>query len=130
MREPDIELDGWCLENGEDRHSNAPKTFWIPDRQRRESLEVGDLAKLIFRISVDDAEEPVAVESMWVLVRERTTDGYLGLLDNAPFSIAENDEFWIGTELPFAPHHVIDISEKDVNTTELAKREPLWRWLA
>jgi len=112
MREPELERDGWCLENGERYHANAPTTFWIPDLQQRESLEQGDLAKLIFQISVDDAAEPVAVERMWVLVRERTPNGYLGVLDNEPSSIAENDEFWLGTEIPFAPHHIIDISKK------------------
>ena len=128
MREPEIESDGWCLENGEHYHANAPTTFWIPDLQQRESLEPGDLAKLIFQIRVDDAAEPVAVERMWVLVRERINGGYLGVLDNEPSAIAENDEFWLGTEMPFAPHHIIDISEKDPKTIELAKGEPRVRW--
>ncbi len=129
MREPELDSDGWCLENGEQYHANAPTTFWIPDLQQRESLEPGDLAKLIFQISVDDVAEPVAVERMWVLVRERTPSGYLGVLDNEPSSIAENDEFWLGTEIPFAPHHIIDISEKDLKSIELAKAEPRMRWL-
>jgi hypothetical protein len=29
MRNPDIELDGWCLDDGEDLHRQAPKTVWI-----------------------------------------------------------------------------------------------------
>jgi hypothetical protein len=78
MREPDIEVDGWCLDDGEAYHAEAPDTFWIPGRESRESLEPGDLAKLIFRFNVDDAEETVAVERMWVLVRERVPGGYLG----------------------------------------------------
>jgi hypothetical protein len=32
MREPHIDIDGWCLEDGEERHHAAPDTFWIPDR--------------------------------------------------------------------------------------------------
>ena len=129
MREPDFDLDGWCLENGEAYHAKAPDTFWIPERDRRESLEAGDLAKLIFRISVDNANDNVAVESMWVLVRERTVDGYLGVLDNEPFAIAKNGEFWLGTELPFSAKHVINIEQRDANTVELASKEPRTRWL-
>ena len=129
MREPDFNIDGWCLDDGEAYHAAAPETFWIPDRHRRESLEVGDLAKLIFRISVDNAHENVSVERMWVLVRERTADGYLGVLNNEPDAIAENDEFWLGSELPFFAKHVINIEERDANTIALASNEPRTRWL-
>lgn len=128
MREPDIKIDGWCLDDGESRYAAAPETFWIPDRRRRESLEPGDLAKLIFRISVDDGDENVAVERMWVLVSERIDGGYLGMLDNEPGAIAENDEFWLGIELPFSARHVIDIEGKDEKTVALARQEPLRRW--
>jgi hypothetical protein len=128
MREPDFDIDGWCLEDGEAYHADAPDTFWIPERHRRESLEAGDLAKLVFRISVDNAEENVSVERMWVLVRERTAEGYLGVLDNEPDAIAENDDFWLGTELPFSAKHVINIEERDANTIALAAKEPRSRW--
>jgi len=127
MREPDFDIDGWCLEDGEDYHRAAPTTFWIPSREARESLQPGDFAKLIFRISVDNPEEPVAVERMWVLLRERVPYGYLGILDNNPAAIAENDE-WSGIELPFGPHHVINIETRDENSIVLAAQEPKRRW--
>lgn len=126
MREPDFHNNGWCLDDGETRHAEAPDTFWIPDRRARESLQPGDLAKLMFRISV--AHEDVAVESMWVVVRERTSSGYLGILDNDPYAIAENDEFWSGTELPFSAKHVINIEEQNSKSVALAREEPRWRW--
>lgn len=129
MREPDFEKDGWCLEDGEAYHAAAPDPFWIPELYKREGLEVGDIAKLIFRISVDDKDDNVAVERMWVLVRERTTDGYLGVLDNEPSAIAENDEFWLGSELPFSAKHVIDIEERDTNTITFASNNPRTRWV-
>lgn len=129
MREPDFQIDGWCLEDGEACHAAAPETFWLPERQQRESLQPGDLAKLIFRMSVDNPDQDfVAVERMWVVVRERTSSGYLGILDNEPNAIAENDEFWLGTELPFSAKHVINIDEKDAKTVALAREEPLRRW--
>ncbi len=116
------------MDEGEEYHREAPDTFWIPEREVREGLRQGDLAKLIFRISVDNAEEPVAVERMWVLVRERIPGGYLGILDNDPDAIEENEEFWSGIELPFAPRHVINIDERDGNTIALASQEPRRRW--
>jgi hypothetical protein len=128
MREPDFETDGWCLDDGEACHAAAPNTFWIPELHRRENLETGDLAKLIFRISVDNPDENVSVERMWVLVRERTPEEYFGVLDNEPYAIAENDDFWPGTELPFSAKHVIDVQERDANTIALALEEPRKRW--
>ncbi|AJD41666.1 DUF2314 domain-containing protein [Rhizobium sp. SEMIA 4085] len=128
MREPDIDVDGWCLDDGEEYHRAAPDTFWIPDREAREALQPGDLAKLIFRISVDDPEAPVAVERMWVLVRERIPGGYFGILDNDPEAIDDNEEFWSGIELPFAARHVINIDGRDENTIALAAQEPKRRW--
>ncbi len=130
MRDPDFRIDGWCLDDGEAYQAAAPDTFWLPGRQERESLQTGDLAKLIFQISVDNADENVAVERMWVLVRERIPGGYLGVLDNEPDAIAKNDEFWLGTELPFSAKHVINIEERDANTVALAQEEPRRRWLS
>lgn len=128
MREPDFEVDGWCLEDGEEYHRTAPATFWIPTRKAREALQPGDLAKLIFRIRVGGSGQPVAVERMWVLVRERMVGGYLGTLDNDPDALAENNVFWSGIELPFGPHHIIDIYERDEKTIRLAAQEPKRRW--
>ena len=128
MREPEIEADGWCLEDGEALHREAPETFWLPDRQQRESLQLGDLVKLIFRISVGNEEEPVAVERMWVLVRGRIATQYLGVLDNDPYAIEENDELWSGVELPFAARHVIDIDPADEATREKAAEQPKRLW--
>jgi hypothetical protein len=128
MREPDFNLDGWCLDDGEEYHRAAPGTFWIPPREAREGLQPGDLAKLIFRISVDDADESVAVERMWVLVRESIPGGYLGILDNDPEALAPNEEFWSGIELPFGPHHIINIEVRDENTIAIAAQEPKKHW--
>lgn len=128
MREPDFDVDGWCLDDGEEYHRTASATFWIPTREAREALQPGDLAKLIFCISVDDPDKPVAVERMWVLVRGLTEGGYLGILDNDPYALAKNDEFWSGIELPFGPNHIINISERDEKTIRLAAQEPKRRW--
>lgn len=63
-----------------------------------------------------------------MLVRERIPDGYLGILDNDPNALEENEEFWRGIELPFAVRHVINIDERDDNTIVLAAQEPQRNW--
>ncbi|MEO6580301.1 MAG: hypothetical protein ABIN83_04015 [Sphingomicrobium sp.] len=128
MREPDFDVDGWCLEDGEALHREAPDTFWLPDLERRDALVAGDLAKLVFRISVENDEEPVAVERMWVLVRGRVGSTYFGVLDNDPYATDENDEFWSGVELPFAARHVIDIDPADDATRAKAAEPPRRAW--
>ena len=128
MREPDFDFDGWCLDDGEEYHREAPDTFWIPTRERRENLQPGDLVKLIFRINVDNPGSPVAVERMWVIVRKSIAGGYLGILDNDPDSIVQNSEFWSGIELPFAARHVINIEERDEKTIKLASQKPVRPW--
>ena len=128
MREPSWEVDGWELDDGEQCHAEFPGTFWIPKRQHREALYPGDYAKLIFRISLDDPSDPVSVERMWVLVRERTPSGYLGVLRNEPDALEENDDLWLDTELPFRPEHIIDIQSADEESVDLAKQPPRRAW--
>lgn len=113
MRAPDLFHDGWSLDDGEALSLEFPDTFEIPDSAVREILQPGDWAKLIFRINVDDAETPAAVERMWVLVTQRLRAGYVGVLDNEPTSIQPNDAFWLGAELPFEPRHIIDVQPGD-----------------
>ena len=84
MREPDLLIDGWCIDNGEAQHAAYPNTFWIPDRSDRENLGPGAAAKLIFYFNDVNPNEPIAAERMWVLIRERIPGGYLGVLDNFP----------------------------------------------
>ena len=128
MPSPTLETDGWTLDDGEELHAQAPASFRIPPRGARETLRPGDLAKLVFRIMIDDDEEPIAVERMWVIVRERIDGGYFGLLDNEPYALAENERLWPGTELPFEPRHVIDIQTGDTKSIDLTAAPPRTFW--
>ncbi len=128
MREPSWEIDGWELDNGEELHRAYPDTFWIPEREHREALYPGDYAKLVFRIALADDADPVSVERMWVIVRERTPWGYFGQLRNEPDAIEENDELWLDTELPFRPEHIIDIQYADEESVDLARQPPRRPW--
>lgn len=126
MRAPDMVENGWRLESGEAYHQLNPETFEIPDESVRRALRIGDFAKLIFAVAVEDDEDPI-YERMWVVVREIAGSGYFGLLDNEP-GIDENDELWLGTELPFGPEHVIDVQAGDAESRAYAARSPLKEW--
>ena len=128
MREPDIERDGWCLESGEAYDAAAPDTFPIPTVKERLNLQIGDFAKLIFRIHVEDVDDPFPAERMWVIVSDIRQDGYTGILDNDPDAVAENDLFWSGIELPFEACHVIQIMPGDENSKAIVADGPKRRW--
>jgi hypothetical protein len=119
MRAPDLIEDGWCLNDGEALHEQAPKTFLIPDLALRKILQPGDFAKLVFEIAIQD-EHP-AVERMWVIIRERTAGGYIGMLNNEPDSIPKNDRLWLGTELPFEYRHIIAVGHGNEESIALAR---------
>jgi hypothetical protein len=99
---------GWTLEDCEERHRQWPDTFEIPDIEIRTSLERGDVAQLVFRITLDDDREPEVFERMWVEVKEATKSGYVGLLCNNSHSLEENDILWSGTAVAFQPNHIIN----------------------
>jgi hypothetical protein len=123
MRLPDLEKDGWGLEDGEQRNREAPKTFLIPHLALRKILRPGDFAKLIFEIAVEgEAHAPVErhVERMWVIIRARTPGGYIGMLDNEPRCIPENDRLWLGTEIPFEYRHIIAVRHGNEASLALA----------
>jgi hypothetical protein len=120
MRAPDLEKDGWCLDDGEQRNREAPRTFLIPDLALRKILQPGDFAKLIFEIAVEGEEYP-AVDRMWVIVSERTDSGYIGMLDNQPGPISANNILWLGTEVPFDYRHIIAVCHGNEASLALAK---------
>jgi len=126
MRQPDFERDGWCVDDGEQINREAPETFWIPDLAQRQNLNVGDFAKLIFRIAVEGDE--ISVERMWVAVRERIPGGYMGILDNEPDAISENGEFGLGAELPFEYRHIIAVADANDESKALAIAPPAVPW--
>ncbi|HCU85478.1 MAG TPA: DUF2314 domain-containing protein [Methylophilus sp.] len=96
----------YTLDNGEKLNQEFPETFWIPSQVERENLLPGELVKLIFRISLESEQH---VERMWVMVKERTTNGYIGELDNDPYC---TNELRHGALVEFEPAHVIQIYEE------------------
>ena len=93
------------LDNGEEMHADAPKTFHLPPLEARKNLKQNDTVKLIFRIEHDNGFD---VERMWVDVKSVTATGYIGILDNDPYC---TEELKSGEVIEFEPKHVIQIYE-------------------
>ena len=93
----------YTLDSGEERHRDAPDTFELPSRTRRENLIEGDLVKLMFRIVIDEID---FVERMWVRVTDVRHGTYLGVLDNDAYS---TNEIRSGMSVGFNADHVIQI---------------------
>jgi hypothetical protein len=129
-RMPNGEEDGWLLRSGVEAHHEFPETFFIPSEAERRGLDIGDFAKLIFEIWLDEPDDPQAasVERMWVFVTEVTPRGYFGQLANNPDALDENDRLWWGVELPFCPEHVIDIRPGTDQSRADAIEPPLRSW--
>lgn len=109
-RRPRIERDGWELVSAEDRHRAQPDTFEIPPLADRRSLAKGDAAKLLFDIATrqDGRILDRGVDRMWVVVKSRRQDRYLGVLANDP-GMAEGLSLAAGDAIEFGPEHVADI---------------------
>jgi uncharacterized protein YegJ (DUF2314 family) len=105
-----IENDGWTLVSAEERQAAHPDTFQIPPRDKRESLSPGDGVKLLFEIETKEGDRVVdrGVDRMWVIVKARTKEGYIGVLDNDP-GIADGLNLHEGDVIVFAPENVTDI---------------------
>lgn len=91
------------LDDGEERHKDAPATFDLPSIQARSNLKLNDLVKLIFRIEHDGGFD---VERMWVIIQETTPTGYIGVLDNDAYC---TNELQAGAIVAFQPRHIIQI---------------------
>ena len=96
--------------SGEERHARSPETFRIPDRAQRESLFPGDAAQLLFDIETRADGQVVdrGVDRLWVIVKKRSGNWYVGVLDSDPGQ-AQDLKLRPGHEVLFAPEHVIAI---------------------
>jgi hypothetical protein len=92
------------------RHATHPDSFSIPARQEREAVAPGDAVKLLFDIETREAERVIdrGVDRMWVIVKHRVGDNYVGVLDSEP-GVAEGLTLHSGTELVFGAEHIVEI---------------------
>lgn len=107
---PIIEEDGWTLVSAEERQNLHPDTFTIPSLGDRMHLSPGNAVKLLFDIEVEEGSRIVdrGIDRMWVIVKTRVPDGYLGILDSDP-GTAENLKLRPGDAVYFRAEHVADI---------------------
>lgn len=103
-----IKNDSWELEDGEAKNNENPTSFFIPSIDSRKNLLPDDKAKIIMRIrTINDKDvEEDNVEGMWVIVREKTEDYFVGVLDTSPDC---TDEIKMGMEVVFEPRHVVQV---------------------
>ncbi|MEZ9412553.1 DUF2314 domain-containing protein [Vibrio lentus] len=107
---PTYEKDHYQLDNGEELNKEYPDSFWIPDKEVRESLKVGDSVKLIFRMEETKGSEDVSVERMWVEITAKYPNYYEGKLDNDPDG---SDCVLCGQLVIFQSSHVIEVYEEN-----------------
>ena len=110
MNLPTYETDYFEIDDAEAIHREYPDSFWLPEKVKRESIETGDLVKLIFRMEETKGSDDVSVERMWVRVTEVSKQYYIGKLDNDP---AGSDCVFAGHTFSFNACHIIDIYESD-----------------
>jgi len=112
-----VEPRGWWLADGEALHELHPRSYFIPPRPRRDSLEPGELVKLEFVYGPHADREGVGhAERMWVEV----LDGHHGCLRNQPARLTELN---IGDHVHFEPQNVITI---DYSDEELGYAQEQW----
>ena len=112
MRQPAIKTDYWELRSAEASHAKYGDKFWIPSLEARQTVKRGQAARLIFDIEVDnEGELKIVGERMWVIVKEKIGDTYIGILDNQPACSNFEDDVYLclGAEVPFLAEHIIDI---------------------
>lgn len=98
--------------SAEGRQAAHPDTFVIPSRDRRASLSPGDGAKLLFDIETKEngLVTDRGIDRMWVIVKNRRADDYIGILDSIP-GAAENLKLQEGDAVVFGPEHVAEIGK-------------------
>ncbi len=110
IRLSNIKDDGWELNDGEELHREYPNSFWIPQSVLRNNLSPEMIVKLIFRIRTkgENSEEEENIERMWVIVKKKVGNYYIGELDNDAYCTGE---LKAGLLVVFEPRHVIQIYE-------------------
>jgi hypothetical protein len=91
------------LGNGEVRHQQHPRTFFIPTRAEREAVKPGESVKLLLEL-VDPGDGRPAAERLWVRVTAAEDGRYVGELENPPAALTSIGR---GSRIEFGPEHII-----------------------
>lgn len=101
---PNIEDDGWELDNAAIKHLRHPETFIIPSEDDLQRLKVRDTAKLLF-LFVDENNK-IDCERMWVTIIRIQGDVYTGILESEPVRLIK---LIPRTEIKFRREHIASI---------------------
>jgi hypothetical protein len=93
----------YTLVDGIERNESNPETFWIPSKEDKDSLLVGDMVKLGF------LDKQGSGERMWVEITEKHEGAFKGTLQNTPLWI----KLTHGDEVSFEPKHIIDLIKEE-----------------
>lgn len=102
-----LERDQWELEDIAKTSTEIVYDSPIPSKQERQTLQTGDLVKLIFIFDGDDEAERI-----WVKVVEKKDGLFLGELDNEAFDdiLSSVKNVW------FHPNHVFSIDRQETSS--------------
>ena len=104
---PDFERDGFYLENAVMRAKLWPQDFVIPSEDERHRVHARQTVKMDFTFALESQpKEGDETERMWVVVKERVDDHWIGVLDNDP---RFHDAIESGHEFHFHPDHIVAI---------------------
>lgn len=108
---------GFRLVDGVRRAKEHPRDFEVPVRSDRESLDVGDFAKVGFSFGGEDTSVtifghhplPLAGELMWVEITSVGKNRYEGLLRNKPNTEYLRSQISWGDLIEFGERNVLEI---------------------
>jgi hypothetical protein len=95
------------LRDGDEAAAESPYTFFVPLREERVEVQVGDLVKLGFEYEWETEE--YGGERMWVIVTSRSGLAFGGTLDNQPWEKGLEP----GLPVTFGIEHILDIEWAD-----------------
>jgi hypothetical protein len=101
---PNLEEDGWELDNAAIKHLRHPETFMIPLHDDVRGLKVGDVAKLLFLFMGQN--DPIDCERMWVTITQIENSDYRGRLESEPVRLRK---LKLGMEIQFRQEHIASI---------------------
>lgn len=94
-------MEPWTLADGEKLNREHPRSFFVPSRERRDRLVVGEDVKLSFETPDGRGER------MWVTITEAEPPRFSGILANVPTII----DLVVGARVEFEARHIIAIAE-------------------
>lgn len=74
----------YYLENVKELNQQNPRTFLIPSKVEIDTIEIGELVKLIFAMEKPQ-KNGCQAERMWIEITEKNDNSFTGKLDNEPY---------------------------------------------